>query len=135
MKKKNIDSCFPRENLIGEKYLRVFYKGGEKLPFFQGSNRIYLDIFESRDDLKTKTTFVFPSAKKPFETKSLLPLKKRKFGEIYLWTPNNPYAHLSAEFGKKDGPDGYMNKIVGASFNHRKQIPSFCYLLSKPIKK
>jgi phosphorylcholine metabolism protein LicD len=133
MKDKNIECITVREGLVKGKYLRVFYKDCEKLPWMQGKWP-YCDLFESRDDLVNKTTFVFPSAQKPFKTESLYPLKLRKFGSVMLHTPKDPFAHLEAEFGSRDKPNNFMNTAVGTSFLHKLQLPSRCNTLQYNLK-
>ena len=132
MKSKNIEVIIVREGLIGKPYLRVFYKTSRKLLWNQGLFP-YIDLFESRDSLGKsgdKETFIFPSAKKPFCTKSIHPLTLRKFGPLKVHTPFDPHEHLKAEFGKSKS---YMREIIGTNFNHRLQVPSFCYLLSSEL--
>lgn len=139
MQKYNIEYIKPRENLIGEEYFRVYYKNTTKLPFGQGEYP-YIDIFESRDlknmnSKEKQQTFIFPSGKQPFETKSLLPLVKRKFGPLMIYTPKDPFLHLDSEFGKDRYSDkGYMKLIVGSNFNHFLQVPCFCHFLTQPLK-
>lgn len=153
MQQFDIDYTKPRENLIGGEYLRVFYKNTTKLPYNLGEFP-YIDIFESRsvskdtngDEKNTnrneknndnnQNIFIYPSAKKSFDSKSLLPLTKRKFGPLMIFTPKDPFIHLDSEFGKdRYSEKGYMKLIVGSNFNHFLQIPCFCHFLSQPLQK
>lgn len=131
----NISCIVVREGLVGAPYYRLFRNSSEVIPFGQG-RWPYVDVFKSNTFYNNDVTksFISPPGRGAFDSKSVLPLRKVRFGPIYVNTPRQPFAHLDSEFGKSQGPKGYMHTAVGTSFHHRTQLPSLCSSMSKYLR-